>query len=99
MSWQSIATAKHDAINGSIPEVWRLPTVPSVREQRDVTGPFIRSHLTQRESQITETDAVGIVEKTSKGEWSAVEVTKAFCHRAALAQQLVSQIVRHLRIG
>lgn len=33
----------------------------------------------------------GVVAKhTVSGSWSAVEVTKAFCHRAALAHQLVN---------
>lgn len=33
---------------------------------------------------------MGIAEKVASGKWSAVEVTKAFCHRAALAHQLVN---------
>jgi len=51
---------------------------------------YIREFLSEREVLITETDAVGIAEKTTKGDWTAVEVIKAFCHRASLAHQLVS---------
>lgn len=90
--WQASATAKRDAILQSIPEKWRLPKIPPVEEQKDVTGSYIQQFLEKREIEITETDAVGIAEKVAAGEWSAVEVTEAFCHRAALAHQLVSLI-------
>ena len=89
ISWKTLAEAKRDAILKSIPEKWRVSKLPSNEEQVDVTGPFIHQFLNEQEILITETDAVGIVEKTSSGQWSAVEVTEAFCHRAALAHQLV----------
>ena len=86
-SWQSLATAKLESINNSIPKKWRLDVLPSTNEQRDVTG-FITSSLTKAEIEITETDAVGIVDKTTSGAWSSEEVITAFCHRASLAHQL-----------
>lgn len=89
-TWQDLAKAKLNAINESIPEKWRLSSIPSIEEQRDVTGPFIRKYLSTEEVEITETDAVNIVEKTSAGIWTAEEVTTAFCHRASLAHQLTS---------
>jgi amidase len=47
--------------------------------------------LTEREISITEdNDAVDIVEKIRQQEYTAEEVTVAFCKRAAIAQQLVS---------
>ena len=88
--WQDLAKAKIDAINQSIPEKWRLSSIPSIEEQRDVTGPFIQKFLSTEETEITETDAVDIVEKTSAGIWTAEEVTAAFCHRASLAHQLTN---------
>ena len=89
-SWKDQAKAKKESIDSLIPESWRLKTaVPSVEEQRDVTGKYIQQFLSDREVEITETDAVGIVQHTTTGEWKAEEVTKAFCHRAALAHQLV----------
>ena len=89
-TWQSLAKAKFDSINNSIPAKWRINTIPSVDEQRDVTGPYIRKSLSDRESEITETDAVGIAEKTSTGKWTAEEVITAFCHRASIAHQLTN---------
>ena len=55
-----------------------------------MTGPFIQKFLLKEEVDITETDAVGIVEKTSTGKWTAEEVATAFCHRASLAHQLTN---------
>ncbi|KAF7919378.1 uncharacterized protein EAE97_011710 [Botrytis byssoidea] len=88
--WQIIAKNKRESVNGLIPEKWRLDSIPSVEEQKDVTGDYIQQFLSAREIEITETDAVGIVEKTSSGEWKSREVCEAFCHRAALAHQLVN---------
>ncbi|EXJ86327.1 hypothetical protein A1O3_03278 [Capronia epimyces CBS 606.96] len=88
--WESRAKAKRDAVLNLIPAEWRLKDIPSREEQKDVTGSYIQQFLTEPEVEITETDAVGLADKIAAGKWSAVEVTKAFCHRAALAHQLVN---------
>lgn len=90
VSWQAQAHEKRQAVLDAIPPKWRLPVpVPPATDVRDVTGTYIQQYLTPREIKITETDAVGITERTTNGQWTAVEVTEAFCHRAALAHQLV----------
>ncbi|KAK5798225.1 hypothetical protein VI817_004516 [Penicillium citrinum] len=79
------------AILNAIPEKWRIQTpIPPPAEQVDVTGVYIQQFLNKREIEITESDAVDIVAKTTSGLWTAVEVTEAFCHRASLAHQLVN---------
>ncbi|GAB7366608.1 hypothetical protein MBLNU230_g8593t1 [Neophaeotheca triangularis] len=88
--WKETAQVKANAVNESIPKEWRLEKIPSPEEQRDVTGPYIQQFLDKKEIDITETDAVGIVKQTCSGKWTAVEVAKAFCHRAAIAHQLVN---------
>lgn len=88
--WKKTAETKRDSVLGLIPKEWRIPPPPPVHDQRDVTGAFIQQYLDKEEIEITETDAVGIVKNTSSGVWSAVDVTKAFCHRAAVAHQLVN---------
>ncbi|OGE49291.1 hypothetical protein PENARI_c022G03818 [Penicillium arizonense] len=89
-AWRTRGEAKRQSILNAIPEKWQLrDPVPPATELRDVTG-YIRQYLTDREIEITETDAVDIAAQTTTGNWSAVEVTEAFCHRAALAHQLVS---------
>jgi amidase len=92
MTWETLAKAKRDSVNGLIPKEWLLTApVPSVAEQRDVTGSYIQQFLSPQEIEITETDAVGIVKNTTSGTWKAREVTEAFCHRAALAHQMVHE--------
>jgi len=86
--WEKKAQAKRDELLSLIPEEWKLPSIPSAEEQRDVTT-YVHQFLSEREIEITLTDAIGIVSKTTSGAWTAVEVTKAFCHRAAIAHQLV----------
>ena len=90
MDWKIVAKTKFDSLSSSIPQQWRLPgPIPSPDEKSDVTGSFIEQYLTQRETEITAASAVEIVRKISGGDWLAEEVTKAFCHRASLAHQLV----------
>ncbi|KAJ5352575.1 hypothetical protein N7452_001549 [Penicillium brevicompactum] len=40
--------------------------------------------------EITEAEAVSITQQTTTGAWTSVEVTEAFCHRAAVAHQMVN---------
>ncbi|KAJ5650657.1 uncharacterized protein N7484_004380 [Penicillium longicatenatum] len=90
-NWRSQGAAKRQATLDAIPEKWRIQgPVPPATEVRDVTGPYIQQYLSRREIEITESDAVDIAAQTTSGNWSAVEVTEAFCHRAALAHQFVS---------
>jgi amidase len=88
--WKKKGKEKADSVLALIPKEWRLQKIPTVEEQRDVTGPYIQQFLSKEEVAITETDAVGIVRKMTSGVWTAVEVAKAFCHRAAIAHQLVN---------
>ena len=89
-TWRVQGEAKRQSILNAIPDKWRLKEpVPPATEQRDVTGAYIQQFLSEREVEITESDAVDIVAETTAGRWSAVEVTEAFCHRAALSHQLV----------
>lgn len=87
--WKAKASAKRQAILDSVPQEWRLTSIPDATQQRDVTGTYIQQFLSPKEIEITETDAVGIAKHTTTGQWSAVEVIEAFCHRASLAHQLV----------
>ena len=88
--WQSQAKAKREAIFNTIPEKWRLSKIPPRTDQKDVTGAYIQQFLGKGEVEITETDSFGIAEKVAAGEWTAVAVAEAFCHRASLAHQLVN---------
>ncbi|KAL1306087.1 hypothetical protein AAFC00_004207 [Neodothiora populina] len=90
LDWKRVAADKRDSILALIPEEWRISAPPPASEQRDVTGKFIQQYLNPEEIEITESGATDIVHKTSTGVWSAYEVANAFCHRAAVAHQLVN---------
>lgn len=92
--WQELAKAKLQSINDSIPQNWRVDSLPSREQQRDVTGDFIRHYLSKEETHITEATATEIINKSSTGQWTAEAVTRAFCHRASLAHQLVTDAFR-----
>lgn len=94
-SWEHIAAEKRDSVNNLIPAAWRISDPPSRQDQRDVTGKYIQQFLAPEEIEITETDAVAIAAKTTTRQWTAEAVTTAFCHRAALAHQLVGGFNQH----
>lgn len=87
-SWQDLARQKRDAIFAAIPAEWRVEKLPSVEEQVDVTE-YIKQYLTEKEVQITQSSADVIAKSVAESKWTAEDVTRAFCHRAALAHQLV----------
>lgn len=88
--WQSLAQQKRDSILAAIPQEWHIPKSTLDTAPSDLTGPFIHQFLTAQEIEITETPASGILSKTTTGQWTAVSVTSAFAHRAAVAHQLTS---------
>jgi amidase len=90
--WETIAAAKRAELAGKIPLEYSIPEhlVPPA-SQLDVT-PFPRESgwFSERELEITESNSISILSKVAARTWTAEEVTKAFCKRAAVAQQLVS---------
>ncbi|RDW65947.1 uncharacterized protein DSM5745_09686 [Aspergillus mulundensis] len=95
-TWQEKAKAKVSETQDNIPVEWRLPLsysdVCSQDSHESVLDiPRRCGILSPRESDITESfDATALLEKLASREFSAVEVTTAFCKRAAIAQQLTS---------
>ncbi|KAI4190375.1 MAG: hypothetical protein L6R41_000827 [Letrouitia leprolyta] len=69
--WQTLGKAKLESINESLPQDWRVQSLPSNEQQRDVTGDFIRQYLSKDEIEITEASATTIVERSSSGQWTA----------------------------
>ncbi|KAJ5683972.1 acetamidase [Penicillium maclennaniae] len=87
-TWEERAADKRNRINDSIPQVWKiqnLPTDDSVLEFPKKSG-----ILSDQELAITQSSASDLVKKLAQGELKAVDVTVAFCKRAALAHQLVN---------
>ncbi|KAF2703356.1 amidase [Pleomassaria siparia CBS 279.74] len=90
-NWQHVASTKKLSLFSLIPLAWRLreSDIPPVSRLKDVTT-FIARFLSPLEQQITTATVSVILENIQSFNWSAAEVTRAFCHRAALAHQLVN---------
>ncbi|KAH7112465.1 acetamidase [Dendryphion nanum] len=90
--WEQVAAAKRAALSEQIPLEYRIPNhlIPP-EAQLDVT-PFPKESgwFSQKELEITESNATTILHNIASRAWSAEEVTKAFCKRAAAAHQLTN---------
>jgi len=89
-SWEALAAAKRASTLAKIPEAWRLDPaeIEEAKQQRDLTGAFIRRFLPAGDTAIVSRDTVDLVGAIKAGELTAVGVTTAFCHTAAVAHQI-----------
>ncbi|KAL9032918.1 MAG: hypothetical protein Q9180_006227 [Flavoplaca navasiana] len=88
--WQTSAKAKVADIHSRIPKQWVLSErdLENANQRRSLTGPFIHQHLTIEEKKIIAHDSVQLVERIKHREYTAVDVTRAYCKTAAVAQQI-----------
>lgn len=88
--WKELALQKRVAQFESIPIEWRLDPIP--RDFIDSTEVIQSSPiLTENDKEITKiTDAAVLLAKMAKRELTCVQVTTAFCKRAAIAHQLIN---------
>ncbi|KAJ5911120.1 uncharacterized protein N7473_000423 [Penicillium subrubescens] len=91
-NWETQAQICRDILNNSIPRQWLLPVdkLPSPERTNVLGVPRESGILSERELQITETDATGLVETMAEGTWTAEEVTIAFLKRATIGHQLLN---------
>ena len=94
-SWKERAAAKRASTEAKIPREWLLSQedLKEAFERRDLTGVFVEKFLNPEEISITRLGSVDILARVRNGEYSSVEVTRAFCRRTAVAQQIVSRTV------
>ena len=91
MTWETIAQKHRDAVNSAIPLRWKLPEyIINKYSVKAIDFPVIEGYLTRKELEITELSATDLVKKLANGKLKAFDVTEAFCHRAAIAHQLVN---------
>ncbi|KAL8864938.1 MAG: hypothetical protein Q9198_009553, partial [Flavoplaca austrocitrina] len=57
-------------------------------QQRTLSGPFVEQYLTEEEKDIIRHDSIQIVGKIKTRDYTAVDVTRAYCKTAAVAQQI-----------
>lgn len=91
MTWEDIGKRAQAKVLESIPPEWRLPDnkLPPADQANVLDVPYNSGLFSEREILITTSSATHIVHEIASGEWKAVEVTRAFCKRAAIAHQLV----------
>lgn len=88
MTWETLAAKKRASVLDAIPPEWRLKEVPVGDSVMSV--PRDSGILSPEELTITESSASDLVRALASGKLTSVAVTTAFCKRAALAQQTVS---------
>ncbi len=88
-TWQTISSKAQADLLNSIPGKWRLPEPldPSITDVRSV--PRTCGLLTEDQLKITEQTASELLPQLKSGGLSSVQVTEAFCGRAAIAHQCV----------
>lgn len=92
-SWQAKAKAKVTNMESKIPKEWTLEKadLDEAKKQRNITGQFIERFLGASEVDIIRNNSVQLVEKIKSQHYTAVAVAQAYCHTAAVAQQIVSK--------
>ena len=92
--WKDIARRKQEQRNNLIPTEWRIPSryIPGEHFTGGVlTVPQECDILSSQDLDITETDnAKALSAAITRKKFTAVEVTTAFCKRAAIAQQVTN---------
>ncbi len=97
-TWEVLVAEKKVRQAASIPKEWVI--TPPSDDVLDVTDiPAKCGLLSARELEITEVSSVALLlGKIATGAWSAIEVTTAFCKRAAIAHQVVRTLSFSLNI-
>ena len=74
----------------AIPKEYLLPEAALTGPPQNLTTvPRSSRHFTTAELEIIESNAEDILLKIKERKWTSLEVTKAFCKSAVVAQQLV----------
>ncbi|CAL1695906.1 unnamed protein product [Somion occarium] len=90
VAWQDVVAEKRRRQKAAIPNEWLIPPIEQGRTNvLDI--PISCGLLSPQEAEITTTsDVYLLLGKLARGEWSAVDVTTAFCKRAVIAHQLTN---------
>ncbi|KAF2469789.1 amidase [Lindgomyces ingoldianus] len=89
--WQLASWMKKDERYNRIPKDWLLKDLPSSNVTTYLDIPRKSKLLNAEELKITEEyDATSLAEAIRRKELKCVDVTRAFCKRAAIAQQLTN---------
>jgi amidase len=92
---EEIAIKAQAEVHNAIPASWKLPAelLSALPDNANVIDiPSTCGILTPAQIAITELNLTKLVAKLAAGELKSLEVTEAFCARAAIAHQLVSTL-------
>lgn len=91
-SWKDIAAAKRAEVRASIPTQWIKESLKDDMKQAEYcnTCDYLDTIVPASELAVTKLTMLDLQEKISTGQLTAVQVTTAFCHRAALAHQILN---------
>ncbi|KHN97140.1 Amidase family protein [Metarhizium album ARSEF 1941] len=92
ISWQDLTERCQKRRTAAIPTRWRIPPLKLDETIRSTTRPIelLPRLLSYNELQITALGAAELAAKIRNNELSCIQVTEAFCHQAAVAQQLTN---------
>jgi hypothetical protein len=95
-NWEAKARIAKGILTKSIKTEWLLPTekLPGKDRLNVISVAKESGILTQKELDITETDATDLVERMAAGELKAEEVLTAFAKRATIGHHLVRGVNR-----
>lgn len=93
--WQDVAQRQHEAVYSCIPTEYMVSPA-LLKSKHLIQLPESCGILNARELVITSLTATRLLETLHNGTYTAVEVTRAFCKRAAIAHQAVRA---HIVVG
>lgn len=90
--WQDVAKRRRDEIRCGIPPGYHLPET-LLNAQSSISLPEDSGILDQKELEITRLTATELLKLIHNETYTSVEVTTAFCKRAAVAHQAVGAMI------
>ena len=89
VDWKQIAADKQASTLANIPAKWKLDNISSANEEPNAAR-YIDRLLPEKALKITSMTICELANDISQGKLTALEVTDAFCQRAAYAHQIVN---------
>lgn len=91
-NWEDAAQLKRTSVTNSIPSKWVNETIKDdmIKAGFSNTKAYLDSILPEDEVAITELTVLELQAKIASGELMAANVANAYCHRAALAHQILN---------
>ncbi|GME89249.1 catalytic activity protein [[Candida] boidinii] len=92
LSWTEISKNKQESLIQLIPEEWRNPSIKEemINAGFSNTYDYLNTILPKEEVEITSLTMLELISKIANKTFTSLQVAKAYCHRAALAHQILN---------